>query len=1103
MQKTHLLIILSLGMAACSNSGEEGRPAAQPPLFTLLPATHTQIDFANNLTEGLNTNVLMYEYFYNGGGVAVGDLNGDGLDDIYFTANMTWNKLYLNKGDMVFEDITEFAGVAGREGPWKTGVTMGDVNGDGLLDIYVCYSGNLAPENRKNQLFINQGPDENGIPRFKEEAEAYGIASTATSTQATFFDYDNDGDLDLFLLNHNPKSLPILDEATTAEIMKSADPAGPQLFRNDNGIFSEVTSTAGIVSSALSYGLGAGVSDVNGDGWMDIYVCNDYTAPDYLYINNGDGTFTDVIHDAMGHTSHFSMGNDIADINNDGFLDIYTLDMLPEDNRRQKLLMSPDNYEKFDFQVRMNFHHQYMRNMLHMNNGNGTFTEVGQMAGVSNTDWSWAALFADFDNDGWKDLYVTNGFPRDYTNLDFMKYMSDFLQHNEGSIRRQNILDLIHKTPTTNVVNYIYKNNGQSFTNTISAWGLGQTSNSNGAVYADLDNDGDLDLIVNNIDLPAFIYRNEATAQSDNRYLKFKLEGEGRNTAGIGAKITLYTEGKIQMVEQMPTRGYQSSVSPVLHVGLGHFGRVDSLNIQWLGGKQEWLKNVQANQLLTLKEENASPISVSSPKIPTLFTATTSPIDNPLPVNTINDFKRQPLLVNPLSFAGPTMTTADVNGDGMEDIYVGNPAGSAGQLFIQRSNGAFTTANIPDFERDKGSEDTGAVFFDANGDGYLDLYVASGGYGNFLPEDPRLQDRLYINDGRGNFQKAPDRLPIMLTSSATVAVDDINGDGHADLFVGSRVIPGRYPEIPASYILINDGKGTFSDQTASLAPDLRHIGLVTDVAWVDLNEDGKNELVVVGEWIPISVWNNENGQLSNVTDQYFDRPYTGWWNTLLVEDLNSDGKPDLLVGNQGLNNQARASVEAPAEMFYKDFDGNGSMDPILTFYIQGKSYPYVTRDELLDQIAMMRTRFNNYESYADAGINDIFSTKELENVGRMEANHLSTAYFEMGADGKFREKPLPLEVQSSPVFAIAAVDVDGDGHKDLILAGNIEKARLRFGKYDANYGILLKGDGQGNFSYVPQWQSGLRLKGDVRSILPLSNKLLFGINQKGIEAYGF
>jgi hypothetical protein len=1104
MRKFYFLFLPLLLLAACNPAQQEdGYSDDDPTLFTLLPAEQTNIHFANTLTEGLNTNVLMYEYFYNGGGVAVGDLDGDGLDDIYFTANMTWNKLYLNKGDMVFEDITELAGVAGREGPWKTGVTMADVNGDGLLDIYVCYSGNLAPENRKNELYINQGADEKGIPRFEEQAEAFGIASTATSTQATFFDYDNDGDLDLFLLNHNPKSLPILDEATTAEIMKSADPAGPQFFRNDNGQFTEVTATAGIVSSALSYGLGAGVSDVNGDGWMDIYVCNDYTAPDYLYINNGDGTFTDVIHKAMGHTSHFSMGNDIADLNNDGFLDIYTLDMLPEDNRRQKLLMSPDNYEKFDFQVRMNFHHQYMRNMLHVNNGNGTFSEIGQLTGVSNTDWSWAALFADFDNDGWKDLYVTNGFPRDYTNLDFMKYMSDFLQHNEGSIRRQNILDLVHQTPTSNVVNYMYRHNGSSFTNVVSKWGMEQASNSNGVAYADLDNDGDLDLIVNNIDLPAFIYRNEATAQIDNRYLKFKLEGEGKNTAGIGAKITLYVDGKIQLVEQMPTRGYQSSVSPVLHVGLGQFDKVDSLSIQWLSGKQEWLKNIQANQLLTIREESASSSEASSPKVKTLFTAAPSPINNALPVSTINDFKRQPLLVNPLSFNTPIIVSGDVNGDGLEDIYVGNPAGIAGQLFIQRSNGTFTTANLPDFEADKGSEDTDAVFFDANGDGHLDLYVASGGYGNFLPEDPLLQDRLYINDGRGNFQKAADRLPTMLTSSGTVAVNDINGDGHADLFVGSRVIPGRYPETPASYILINNGQGKFTDQTVSISPDLRHIGLVTDAAWVDLNEDGKNELVLVGEWMPISVWNNENGQLSNVTDQYFDRPFAGWWNSLLVEDLNGDGMPDLVVGNQGLNTQARVSVEEPAELFYKDFDGNGSMDPILTLYIQGKSYPYVTRDELLDQIAMTRTRFNNYESYADATLEDIFSAKELENVGHMEANHLATSYFEMGTDGKFQEKPLPLEAQSSPVFAITAIDVDKDGHKDLVLAGNIERARLRFGKYDANYGMLLKGDGKGNFSYVPQWQSGLQLRGDVRSILPLRDKLLFGINQKGIESYGF
>jgi len=540
----------------------------------------------------------------------------------------------------------------------------------------------------------------------------------------------------------------------------------------------------------------------------------------------------------------------------------------------------------------------------------------------------------------------------------------------------------------------------------------------------------------------------------------------------------------------------------MLHVGFGQHDQVDALHVQWLSGKPEWLKKAPANELLTFKAENASPTSISPPKIPALLAAIPSPINNPLPVSPINDFKRQPLLVNPLSFNTPIVVSADVNGDGLEDIYVGNPAGIAGQLFLQRGNGAFSPANIPAFEADKESEDTDAVFFDANGDGHPDIYVASGGYGNFLPEDPLLQDRLYLNDGRGNFRKASDHLPSMLNSSGSVSVNDINGDGHPDLFVGSRVIPGRYPEIPSSYMLINDGQGKFSDETATLAPDLRHLGLITDAEWVDLNEDGQKELIIVGEWMPISVWSNGNGQFSDVTDQYFDRSYSGWWNTLLVGDLNGDGKPDLLVGNQGLNTQARASVEEPAEMFYKDFDGNGSVDPILTFYIQGKSYPYVTRDELLDQIAMMRTRFTNYAAYADAGLEEVFSEKELENVGHKEANHLATSYFVMDSSGKFQEKALPLEVQSSPVFAIAAADVDGDGYQDLVLAGNIEKARLRFGKYDANYGILLRGDGKGNFSYVPQWQSGLQLRGDVRSILPLGDQLLFGIHQKGIEAYG-
>jgi hypothetical protein len=1098
-----IFFILLLASSGCQKMDKEDDSGdSVSPLFTLLPASKTNIDFSNTLTEGLNTNVLMYEYFYNGGGVAVGDINGDGFDDIYFTSNMGENKLYLNRGDMVFEEITTLAGAAGREGPWKTGVTMADVDGDGLLDIYVCYSGNLSPEKRKNQLFINQGPDKNGIPKFIDQAEAFGVASSSYSTQATFFDYDNDGDLDLFLLNHNPKSLPILDETTTMEILKSPDPAGSQLFRNNQGNFIETTADAGIQNSALSYGLGAGIADINGDGWMDIYICNDYTAPDFLYINNGDGTFTDQIQEAVGHTSHFSMGNEVADINNDGLPDIFTLDMLPEDNRRQKLLMAPDNYEKFDFQVRMGFHHQYMRNMLHINNGDGTFSEVGQLRGISNTDWSWAALFADYDNDGWKDLYITNGYPRDYTNLDFVKYMGDFLQQNKGTLQRQNVLDLVHQTPTSNVINYLFKNKGETFQNVTENWGLDQVSNSNGAVYADLDNDGDLDLIVNNINLPAFIYQNGASTQYNHHYLKIKLEGEGLNTFGLGAKISLFHQGRLQYLDQMPTRGYQSSVSPILHAGLGDVDQIDSLKVTWLSGKEELLTEVDVNQLLILKEEKARPKNKTYSLPPPIFSQIPSPILSPQEENSMNDFKRQPLLVNPISFSGPIMVKEDINGDGLEDVFVGGSANHKSQIFLQQNNGSFLEKPVPALAVDQPSEDTAAAFFDANGDGFVDLYVCSGGYGDFLPNDPLLQDRLYFNDGKGNFTKQEDALPSMLSSTSTTQVNDINGDGHPDLFIGGRVIPGRYPEIPQSYLLINDGKGHFQDMTASLAPDLQKVGMVTDGAWVDLDGDMQEELILVGEWMPIKVFANIDGRLKDNTAEYFDQSYSGWWNKIFIEDLNGDGNPELVVGNHGLNTQVRASGKEPAEMFYKDFDGNGSVDPILCFYIQGKSYPYVTRDELLDQMAIMRTRFRNYESYAEATLEDVFTKEEMEGAGYLSANHLTTTLFVRGQEGKFQPKELPIEVQSSPIFAINAVDLDNDGKKDLILGGNMEQARLRFGKYDANYGQLLKGDGNGNFSYIPQWKSGFSIKGDVRSILVLPEKLLFGINQKGIVAYG-
>jgi hypothetical protein len=1110
-----VLGIVSLSLACCNKGAEkeEQKEASGPPLFTLLAPEKTKVDFSNTLTEGLNTNVLMYEYFYNGGGVAVGDLNGDGLDDIYFTGNMVSNKLYLNKGNMVFEDITSQAAVGGREKPWKTGVTMADVNGDGKLDIYVCYSGNVSAESLRNQLFINKGNDTAGTPQFEEKAGQYGLADPSNSTQAAFFDLDKDGDMDMFLLNHNPKSLPILDEASTADILSKDDPViGVRLFRNDpkggEPLFTDITKKAGIHSSPLTYGLGIGIADVNQDGWQDMYISNDYSVPDFLYINNKNGTFTDVLDQSIGHTSHSSMGSDIADFNNDGLPDIFTLDMLPEDNRRQKLLAGLDNYELFDFNVKVGFHHQYMRNMLQMNEGvtKGSkapvFSEIGQLAGVSNTDWSWASLFADYDNDGWKDLFITNGNLRDFTNMDFVKFMGDHLKRIEGQVKREDVLNLVYQMPSSNMKNYLFKNGGNlTFKNVADSWGVGEVSNSGGAAYSDLDNDGDLDLVVNNINKPAFIYQNDGNKLLKNNYLRISLKGAAQNTLGAGAKITIYQKGKKQFLEQMPTRGYQSSVSPVLHFGLGKETSIDSLNVTWLSGKQQKLVSPKINQLLVLAEADAKMVKLAPEKSAPVFTPVPSPVAFKSPAIQTNDFKRQPLLINPISFSGPCLVKGDVNGDGLEDVFAGGGSGQAAQLYIQQKSGAFTNKPVAAFEADKLSDDTDAVFLDANGDGFQDLFVCSGGYASYMPEDPLLQSRLYLNDGKGNLTKSVSSLPKMLTSTSCVRVIDLNGDHKPDLFVGGRVIPGRYPETPRSYILINDGKGNFSDQTKSWNTDLERIGLVTDAAWTDMNSDKKPDLVIVGEWMPVTVLINVNGKLENKNTDYFAKAYNGWWNKLLVDDLNGDGKPDLVVGNLGLNTQCKASDAEPVSMIYKDFDDNGSIDPIMSFYIQGKSYPYVTRDEMLDQMSIMRTRFQDYKSYADATVKEIFTAEELEGAKELRSNYLKTAYFESNATGKYIEKQLPLEVQTSPVYTITSLDYDADGKKDLLLCGNVGKARLRFGKYDANYGVLLKGNGKGQFTYIRQSQSGFNVVGDVRSVLPVGNKLLFGINQKDIKAY--
>ncbi len=1088
-------------LCACNQAAEKQKGNTPPALFTLMPAEKTTISFQNILTEALNTNILMYEYFYNGGGVAAGDFNNDGLVDLYFTANMSDNKLYLNKGDMRFTDISFSSGTTGRSGPWKTGANAVDINADGKLDIYLCYSGALPPAKRANQLFVNMGNDTQGIPRFEEKAEAYGLANTGFSNQSYFFDYDRDGDLDMLLLNHNPKNLPLLNEEATAALLKQDNPEkGLRLFRQTNGKFEDITTRSGINGSELSYGLGLGISDFNNDGWPDFYVSNDYSVPDYFYINNRDGTFINKLSSHIGHTSQFSMGNDVADINNDGLADIYTLDMLPEDNYRQKLLLAPDNYEKFNLNVRSGFYYQYMRNMLQLNNGNGSFSEVGQLAGVSNTDWSWSALLADYDNDGWKDLYVTNGYFRDYTNLDFINYMNDYVKQ-KGRLQREDVMEIIKKMPSSNVVNYIFQNNsGSSFTNKTREWGLHSPSNSNGAIYADLDNDGDLDLAVNNINQPVFVFKNEAQQQLKNNYLQLHLTGNAGNTQGLGARVKIFYQGQTQFLEQNPARGYLSTVSYNLHFGLGNAPKIDSLIITWMSGKVQKLYNINTNQLLTLDEKNATLNAVTLQPVASWFTEIISGIKYSDAPNPINDFDRQPLLISEKSHTSPCLSQADLNNDHLDDIIIGGAAGQATQMFLQQKNGGFISKRIAAFEADTAVAAAAIEVFDANADGKPDIYIASGGYHHLNQQDSLLQDRLYLSIGKNNYVRS-NGLPKLEGTKSCVKAQDINGDGFPDLFVGGSIIPGRYPEASKSYILINDGKGNFSDRTENICPEIVRIGIVTDALWIDLDSDKKIELVIAGEWMPILVYKIENGNLVNVSSQFFDKKYTGWWNKIAVGDFNGDQKPDLVVGNMGLNTQFKASEKEPLEMYYKDFDTNGSVDPIFSCYIQHKRYPYITRDELLIQLPQFRKNFPDFKSYAGTTMDELFQPDQLKEAGHLLTNHMETTCFVSSPNGKFTIAQLPKEVQYSPVNTITQMDYNKDGKTDLLLCGNNSYTKIRLGKFDANYGTLLEGDGTGHFRYVDQRESGFDIRGDVRSCIAINETLYLGIHAKPLVAY--